>query len=415
MLRRIVSTVAMFAFAGIHFGCSLEPSVNVEAGGEESAPSTTDRGPVSTESTPATSDEVPQVRTAPLPADWSMEFPSRKEEPFASQHGPQTAQTVNILPAKYQRRGNAILGIPLSTTGYHNESRTNTDPRLWNRRFRKVTTQGFTALDPVMEEAVRLGFREVWFWGFSGMHEDVGGLSQEAMPWLHTDAHTEAMRRSWPEFVRRWNDRGVRFGVWLGGVAVPNFGSTLRPEHRWITRDDFDYVGDTLLRAKRLGFDAVGLDAFSWILSRRDQPEWANWRANDTGPREPGIGLDLLQYLNTRPDIQDMYFCTETRAPYGEILAEAPTLFLIASTTKPRKKRPTLDTLEPPAIEDVVNPGHEMIGMLSTDGWTLSEYKAMRNKLDEYGYRTAVNLNVLYEVGLIADKDRSGARNRTNR
>lgn len=383
---------------GLLASCEMEPGVGVEverdrpaAGttGESDAPNVRNRN----ESRDATVSDLPQ--------GWRIELPSRKEEPFASQHGVQTAETIRILPAKYQRQGNPILAIPLSTTGYHNEHRTNDDPQLWSRRYRKVQTEGFDALDPVIQSGYELGFREVWFWGFSGMHANVGGLSQEAMPWLHTDAHTPAMRRSWDGFVQRWNRKGVRFGVWLGGVAVPNFGSTLRPEHRWITRDDFDYVASTLAKAKALGFDAIGLDAFSWILSKRDMPEWARWKANETGPREPGIGLDLLQYLNARSDLDGLHVVTETRVPYGELLAENPTLFLIASRTKPRGKRTTIETLEAPTIENVVNPGHEIIGMLSTDGWTLAEYEALRNKLDAWGYRTAVNINVLYEIGLV--------------
>ncbi|MEQ8844069.1 MAG: hypothetical protein RIB58_04370 [Phycisphaerales bacterium] len=257
-------------------------------------------------------------------------------------------------------------------------------------------------LDPVMERALEMGFREVWFWGFSGMHDRRDSLSYEVMPWFHLDAHTPVMKQTWPDFVEKWKGRGLRFGLWLGGIAAPNFGSTLEPKHRWITRADFEFVGETIARADDAGFDAVGLDAFSWILAKRDRPEWAKWKmTNDTGQRQPGIAMDLLEYLHQRPDTRDVRLYTETRAPYGPFLAEAPTWFLMSSRNNPKPGKPTVEQLEPPKIEDVVNPGHEIVGMISINGWTLDEYREARRKLDAWGYRTAVNINVLYEVGLM--------------
>ena len=330
----------------------------------------------------------------------SIELPSRKESPFGSQHGPQTAETLQVFPAEYTRRSEPVVGIMLSFRGTA-DANPDSNPRGWRRRYTELPKQGWTALDPYMEQLEELGFREVWFWGWSGQHPDVGGLSREVMPWFGDDGHTPIMRATWPDFVARWKRRGFTFGYWLGGVAIPNFGTTERPEHRYITRRDFQYVADTLARMRRLGFEAVGLDAFKWILVQRDMPWWANWRTNHAGPRDPGIAMALLDHLKRDRRLSGMYICTENRAPYGEVLAARPTFQLLSSTSRPRGKRPTVETLQPPEIENVVNPGHEIIMMLSTDGWTLEEYDAAMARINAYGYRPAVAIEVLFQTGLM--------------
>ncbi|MCA9309561.1 MAG: hypothetical protein KDA21_00005 [Phycisphaerales bacterium] len=331
-----------------------------------------------------------------------IQLPARQDEPFGSQHGPQTRSTLQVFPAEYSRRTDPMVGIMLSFRGTA-DSEAATNPRGWRRRFQTLPEQGWDTLDPWMEQLEELGFREVWFWGWSGQHPNTGGLSAEVMPWFGDDGHTDIMRASWPGFVQRWRARGFTFGYWLGGIAIPNVGTTLRPEHHYITRADFGYVADTLDDIRRHGFEAVGLDAFNWILAQRDLPEWANWKANHTGPRDRGIGLALLETLSNDRRLRGMRIVTENRAPYGPVLAAAPTLQLFSSTAAPRGVRPTVATLQPPDIEDVVNPGHEIIMMLSTDGWTRQEYDLALERITAFGYRPAIAFEVLMQAGLISN------------
>ncbi len=332
--------------------------------------------------------------------DVIIELPSRREAPFGSQHGPQTRATLNVLPAEYDRRSDMMVGIMLSFRGTADAER-DTNPRGWRRRFSDLPEQGWDTLDPYMEQLKDLGVREVWFWGWAGQHPNRGGLSGEVMPWFGDEGHTDVMRESWPAFVSRWKGRGFTFGYWLGGIAIPNVGTILEPDHHYITRADFDYIADTLHEIRRSGFDAVGLDAFKWILAQRDRPEWANWRANHTGERDPGIAMALLERIRTDQRLRGMRVVTENRAPYGEILAAAPTLQLFSSTAAPRGSRPMVTTIEPTDIEDVVNPGHEIIMMLSTDGWTRQEYDLALERITANGYRPAVAFEVLIQVGLV--------------
>ena len=353
-------------------------------------------------------DEPPDFLSPPqsLRDTWSgmhdivVELPSRQAEPFGSQHGPQTRATLVVHPAAYTRRSDPMVGIMLSFRGTA-DMEAATNPRGWRRRFRTLPEQGWDVLDPYMEQLHDLGYREVWFWGWSGQHPNRGGLSAEVMPWFGDEGHTPVMRDTWPAFVARWKARGVTFGFWLGGIAIPNVGSILDPDHHYITRDDFEFVADTLDEIRRHGFEAVGLDAFNWILAQRDVPEWANWGANHAGPRERGIAMGLLDHLREDRRLRGLRLVTENRAPYGPVLAAAPTLQLFSSVAAPRGVRPTVATLQPPDIENAVNPGHEIIMMLSTDGWTRQEYDMAMERIIAFGYRPAVAFEVLMQVGLV--------------
>ncbi|MCA9309562.1 MAG: hypothetical protein KDA21_00010 [Phycisphaerales bacterium] len=329
----------------------------------------------------------------------AVEFPSRQEEPYASQHGPQTVGAVEIYPAEYERHDNTIIGIPLSWKGTADAEPDN--PRGWRRRYRDLPSQGWTVLDPYMEQLAQHGFSEVWFWGWSGQHPDVGGYSREVMPWFGTEGHTPIMRSTWPAFVERWEERGFSFGFWLGGTAIPNFGTILQPDHRYITRDDFGYVADTLAEIRNAGFESVGLDAFKWIMVQIDMPRWANWGNGPLGYRDKGISLDLLDYLKADPRLEGMHLATENRVPYGEYLGKTATFQLFSSMARPRGDRPTVATIQPTEYENIVNPGHEVIMMLSTDGWSLEEYDLAMDRLHTYGYRPATTIEVLFEIGML--------------
>ncbi|MEQ8844068.1 MAG: hypothetical protein RIB58_04365 [Phycisphaerales bacterium] len=328
-------------------------------------------------------------------------LPSRQDEPWASQHGPQTRASLDVWPAEYSRQENPIVGIMLTYRGIA-DAQPETNPRGWRRRYADLPDKGWTVLDPILEDLESLGYREVWFWGWPGEHNIVDGRSSLVMPWYNTDGHTEIMRQTWPEFVRRWKARGFRFGYWLGGVAIPNHGTTEQPNHQYITKRDIDYVVDTVAAIRDEGFEAVGLDAFVWILAQRDMPDWANWRmTNHTGRREPGIARELLKSLRDDPRLRGMRIVTENRAPHGELLSMAPTFQLMSSAASPRGNRPTVATLQPPIIEDLVNPGHEIIMMLSTSGWTRAEFDDAMAKIYGYGYRPAVAIEVLYQIGML--------------
>lgn len=328
-----------------------------------------------------------------------VEFPTRQEKPFGSQHGPVTMGDLSVYPAEYTRHSNTIVGIPLSWKGTADSEPDN--PRGWRRRYKDLPTQGWSVLDPYMEQLADHGFTEVWFWGWSGQHPDQGGYTRTVMPWFSTDGHTQTMRNSWPDFVERWQDRGFTFGFWLGGTAIPNFGTTLAPDHRYITRDDFGYVADTLAEIRAHGFEAVGLDAFKWIMVQIDMPEWANWQNGPLGYRDKGISRDLLDYLKADTRLEGMHMATENRVPYGKYLSKAATFQLFSSVSRPRGDRPTIATIEPPVHENAVNPGHEVIMMLSTDGWTRSEYDIAMSRLTEYGYRPATTIEILFDIGML--------------
>ena len=327
-----------------------------------------------------------------------VDFPTRQERPFGSQHGATIMSDVDVMPAEYLRQSEPFVAIPLSWKGTADQEPDN--PRGWRRRYRDLPTQGWSVLDPYMQQIEDFGVREVWFWGWSGQHPDQGGYTRTVMPWFGTDGHTPIMRQTWSDFVERWQARGFTFGYWLGGSAIPNFGTITEPEHRYITREDFDHVADTLVDIRNHGFDAVGLDAFKWIMVQVDMPRWANWQSGPLGYRDKGISLDLLDHLRHDERLGGMHIVTENRVPYGEYLAKTPTFQLFSSTGKPRGHRPTIETITPPTFENIVNPGHEIIMMVSTDGWTRDEYDASMARLVEYGYRQAVTIEVLFEVGI---------------
>lgn len=333
-----------------------------------------------------------------------IEFPPRAEEPYGSEHGRVRLGDVDVLAPYYARRDTPFVGIALSHRNRVNPS----NPRGWLGRYDDLPNRGFMQCEKLMDDMSalhQLGIREVWFWSWSGQHAQEPGFSEDVMPWYTPEAHTPIMQASWSQFVNHWRSRGMRFGFWLGGVSFPNLGTADDPDHRAIKREHFNQIADDIAALKQNGFDAVGLDAFVWILSQRDMPEWANWNANQHGPRDSGIALALLNRLRTDPRLLGMHFATEAQVPYGTHLQAAPTFQLCTPNGMSNGHRPTLNTLERPEFEDIVNPGHEITMYLmdigGNNGWTLSEFTMMMNRIRQYGYRPALHIEVLRQIGVI--------------
>ncbi len=351
------------------------------------------------------------------PETFTITLPSQHDAPYGSQWGTHNQDSLLVYPAQYQAYTNTIVSLPLS---FHQMNPPADNPRAWNYEFRGPTPdnfvlmeQGFPIVDGMMQMIYDAGYREVWIWGFSGNHIMNSQLATVSMSWLSLDGWTQPMIDTWPAFAQKWKNKGVKLGIYLGAINSPNFGTTLSPNHRWITRDDFEYIGDTVKQAKDLGFDVVAWDAFIWILSMRDMPEWANWGpAPGVGPRDKGISLDLMSYLRNRPDIQGIEYCGESMLPYGKFLAALPALELMTPNDEPNIHFDSLNTLEDPTIYDRVNPGREIIKMLGGHHeWDQAEYNAIKAKCQDYNYRLCVDYRVLQQMGEIGTLQPQGGNN----
>ncbi len=340
------------------------------------------------------------------PETFTITLPAQMESPYGSQWGTQNQDTLLVYPAQYEAHSNTIIALPLSFPS-HNAPDEN--PRNWNYEFRGVDPEHFVLMeerfdivDGMMQMIHDAGYREVWFWGFSGDHVHNSETAEISMPWLHLDGWTQPMIDTWPAFSQRWRDAGMKLGLYLGAINTPNFGTTLNPEHRWITRDDYEFVGDTVKQAKDMGFEVVAFDAFVWILSMRDMPEWANWGPTSVGPRDKGIALDLISYLRNRPDLQGVEYAGESMLPYGKFVAAIPPLELVTPNAEPSPYFDSLNTLEDPEIFDRVNPGREIIKMLGGyTQWPVAEYNGLKAKCAEYNYRMCIDYRVLQQMGEI--------------
>lgn len=340
------------------------------------------------------------------PETFTITLPTQQQMPYGSQWGTQNQDSLLVYPAQYQSYSHPIVALPLSFPS-HNAPDEN--PRNWNYEFRGpdpdhflLMEEGFEIVNGMMQMIYDAGYREVWFWGFSGDHVHNTETAEISMPWLLLDGWTQPMRDTWPAFSQHWQNKGMKLGVYLGAINTPNFGTTMNPEHRWITRDDFEFVGDTVKQAKDMGFDVVAFDAFVWILSMRDMPEWANWGPSSVGPRDKGISLDLMAYLRNRPDLQGVEYCGESMLPYGKFLAAIPALELMLPTAYPSPHFKNLNTLEDAEIYDRVNPGRELIKMLSGNHpWPVSEYNALKAKCAQENYRLCIDYRVLQQMGEI--------------
>lgn len=342
------------------------------------------------------------------PATFTITLPTQQQMPYGSQWGTQNQDTLLVYPAQYEAHSNAVVAISLS---YPSATPTENNPYVWNNEFRGVNPdrfllmeEGFGVVSDLMQMVYDAGYREVWFWGLGGQHAMNSDLAEQALPWLLQDVWTQPMIDTWPDFVEEWKGKGMKLGVYIGSVCFPNTGTTTSPVHSWLTRDHFEYIGDTVKHAKDMGFDVVGLDAFVWILSMRDMPEWAtNWQpVPGVGPRDKGIALDLITYLRNRPDLQGMEYFGESMLPYGKFLASLAALELMFPQAHPSPHFKNITTLEGPEVYDRVNPGRELIKMLSGNfQWPEWEYNALRQKCDEWNYRLCIDYRVLQQMGEI--------------
>lgn len=338
-----------------------------------------------------------------------INLPSAREAPYLVQHGPTRRADLITFPAKYDATTEPFAAVFIAYPPTNDAERRN-NPRGWNTRLGDFPNRGWDVLDPYIQDLADAGFKEVWFWFWSGSHvqsSDPNHLSARVMSWFTPETQTPAMRASWPAFVRKWNDRGVEFGFWLGGVFAPNFGTAAEPDHRFLTREDFGFVGDTLKQIKDLGFHVVGLDAASSLLNSRDMPPNVDLPPHrEAGPRDRGITVDLLTYLNNRSDLQGLRIATERLLPPGPMVAEAPTIVACSSRGAQTGGRFTIDTLPPLDIYNAVNPGSEVVALMVGSGWSRREYLDFRARAEQLGYRVGVTQSILQGAGVV----RTGAQ-----
>lgn len=346
--------------------------------------------------------------------DEIINLPSAREAPYLVQHGPTRRRDLITFTARYDARTDAFAAVFVAYPPTTEAERRN-NPRGWNTRMGDFPNRGWDVLDPYIQDLADAGFKDIWFWFWSGSHvqsTDPDHLSARVMSWFTPETQTPAMRASWPAFVRKWNDRGVTFGFWLGGVFAPNFGTAANPDHRFLTRDDFAFVGDTIKQIKDLGFHSVGLDAASSLLNTRDMPPNANLPPHrEAGPRDRGITLDLLTYLNNRSDLQGITISTERLLPAGPMVAEAPTIVACSSRSAQTGGRFTIDTLPPLDVYQAVNPGSEIVALMVGGGWSAREYRDFRAHAESMGYRVGVLQTILQGAGVV----RTGAQVRRGR
>lgn len=334
--------------------------------------------------------------------DEIVNLPSRAQEPYAPQHGPVRRGDIQQFPAKYDRRDNEFVGFFISFP----ELRSPSNPRGWFTSYGDFPNRGWSVFDPIMEQCLRQGITEVWFWNWSGQHSrQPPSPIHSVMPWFIPEGHTPAMQASWPDFVRRWKARGMTFGVWIGGVYIPNHGTLDNPDFRFLTRDDFDFVADTFVRAKEYGFDSIGMDAVTSLFRYRDvAPGSVNRPDRVAGARDPGIVLAFLEHLRADSRLNDVYLCAELMLPPGPLAAQAPSLKSYAPRAAARNTMPTIDNIEDLMPYDELTPGHEQIALITSGPWSernRAEFEELRQKLRDEGYRIGYTQGVLRGLGIL--------------
>ncbi|MCB0353534.1 MAG: hypothetical protein KDD64_08425 [Bdellovibrionales bacterium] len=336
-----------------------------------------------------------------------VQLPSLNESPYASQHGLTRCGDLNILPANYQAGSSIMVGVGLSFRG----AITAENPYGWNVDFKQrgLLTEGFWALNFLMERLETMNMKEVWFWGWAGQHVADSEIELASMPWYLNDLHTPAMKATWPAFRDYWKGRGFSFGLYLGSVNHPNFGTSTNPNHRYLKRSDYPFIVDTVQRIADDGFSGVGLDAFVLIMSLLDCPDYnipncgATWTPGPNGPRDPGLALDLLTTLKENPNLSHLKFLTESRVPYGYHLQAASNLSVIAPPSlQGQSVWPTADEVLPTPLEHLINPGSEIIQLIGLSGWhSVDEVAHALNVVFSLGHRPMLDYLALRETGII--------------
>jgi hypothetical protein len=329
-------------------------------------------------------------------------LPTKSREPYMLQHGPTRRGDIIQFPVEYERRENEFVGFFISFP----ELRSSSNPRGWFTSYGDFPNRGWSVFDPIMQQCLDMGINEVWFWNWSGQHSvQPPRPIKSVMPWFIPEGHTPAMRESWPQFVRKWKDRGMRFGVWVGGTYIPNHGTLDNPDFRFLTRDDFDYVADTFVRAKDYGFDIIGMDAVTSLFRYRDVAPGARNRPHPVaGVRDPGIVQAFLEHLRNDSRLDDVYLCAELMLPPGPHAAIMPSLCSIAPREQARQTMPNIDSVESLVPYEEINPGHEQIALITSGPWSSrnrAEFEQLRAKLRDMGYRVGYTQGVLRGLGML--------------
>lgn len=351
----------------------------------------------------------PETPDATPPLEWPDAEPQRvtiPNNPWLSQRGKTLSRAeVERFPARYARQHERILILGLSGAS---------NMRLkqrYNSIGQAIIDSGWSVLDASMRQAQQLGYNEVWIRGWTGGHPITDEFTGYAMPFpMEGDVPSQAWLNDWRRFRDRWTQRGMRMGVYVGTVLAPNFGTQTHPDHRFITRDDFEYVEDTLAWLKVQGFDVAGLDAMSLISAGLDEPANETWRQTTLGgrrtpPREKGIALDLMRHLNRSPRLQGLRLVAESEMPPGAHQAEMPCMIIVRSRKGSAERRVTIDTIPTlkGSADEIIVPGVEKIALIHGDNWTRPEYMEAVRVLEEKGYRVAVDWFVLsdFELGML--------------
>jgi len=352
---------------------------------------------------PATTTTNESTVAWPEPDAQTIKMP---DNPWLAQRG-QTLQRSQIerFPARYGRQHDRILILSLSGASNMQLG------HRFNGTGQAVLNSGWSVLENTMRQAEQLGFEEVWFRGWTGGHPITDKLSEFAMPYpVPNDAPSAQWLVDWRRFRDRWTQRGVRIGVYVAPIVTPNFGTIDRPDFRFLTRDDFGYIEDTLAWLKQQGFEVAGLDAMSLITAVLDEPSDQKWNrtvlAQTQAPeRDKGIALDLMRYLNRSSKLQGMRLIAESEMPPGPHQAEMPCMIIVQSRRGGVDNRVTIDTIPmlTGSVDELIVPGVEKIALIHGNNWTRPEYLEAVRVLEEKGYRVAVDWFVIsnFQLGML--------------
>lgn len=391
MLMGMIRRICLLVLSGAVSACAMSGGQGWPSGERSSPPDDSE--------TTVPGDRVPWPDQPPE----TVTVPSN---PWLAQRGKTLPrEQVERFPARYAPQSERILILALSGTSNMKLG------QRFNSTGLAVLNSGWSVLDNTMRQAQQLGYKEVWFRGWTGGHPITDRLSEFAMPYpVPGDVPSQAWLDDWRRFRDRWVQRGMRIGIYVAPVVTPNFGTQDDPEFRFITRDDFEYVENTLAWLKDQGFEVAGLDALSLMTAVLDEPADQTWNRTSLAgsvapPRDKGITLDLMRYLNRSERLQGMRLVAESEMPPGAHQAEMPCIIILQSRAGGVENRVTIDTI--PALkgsaDEVITPGVEKIALIHGNGWTRPEYIQAVRELEDKGYRVGVDWFVLsnYQLGML--------------
>lgn len=281
---------------------------------------------------------------------------------------------------------------------------------------------GLFVLMPVIERARQLGYTAVVFQGLTGYHPTVDAQDRAiepnntAMPfWIASD-----LPKRWREQLPRWCEAvramGVEPGVYVGTVAIPNTGTQASPRHHWIERRHIPYIVGAMRDIESLGFGFAGLDAINWIWAFRDQPAGRIWQASDrlyglaVPPRDPGIGLALLDAIVSDQRLTDFDLMLEAPPPQGAPQGYGVNAQVVRSrNSQPVPDQPVWSDVDAPVIERILCRGASFMLLANGDGddprtseiegWTWAELQEFRRHCESIGVEHAATSWTLYSMG----------------